>query len=203
MGIREDIRSAFGSIATAIHEATATMRHGEESGTVAQASSRDFAEPVSADSPAETARFVADAADFPTLGSGAAVEIGDSLRVVVSLKLDPVGATYTIGVSDSFENVAVAYTGTRRENGAARQFSHPLDILIIENGVADNFADALAPTYAISYTAAIRRKDWPETTDPEPSDVFAIVADGLKRTVKVSAVTRHDGWYILKCRAKG
>lgn len=203
MGIREDIRSVFGSIAAAVPEATATMRHREECGTVAQATSRDFAEPVSDDSPNEVARFVANAADFPTLDSGAAVEVGETFRVVVSLKADPVGATYTIGVSDAFGKVAAAYSGTRRESGTPRQLNHPLNILLLENGVADNFSDALAPTYATSYTAAIRREDWPEISDPEPSDTFAIVSGGIRHTLKVSTVTRHDGWYILKCRTKG
>ena len=117
MGLREDFRNALGAIATAAPEAVRTMRHGEdESGAVVQSSSRDFAEPVSDAAPTEAARYIANAADFPTLEQGAAVELGGSLRVVVSMKTDPVGATFTVGLSAEFEKCPAAYAGTRRES---------------------------------------------------------------------------------------
>lgn len=203
MGLREDFRNALGSIAAAVPEAVRTMRHGEtEQGAVVQSSSRDFAEAVSDTAPAEAARYVANAADFPTLEQGAAVELGESLRVVVSMKTDPVDATFTVGLSAEFEKCPAAYKGTRRENGKARTIQHPLDILLLENGTADNYTDALAPTYATAYIAAIRRADWPEVTDPEPSDTIEVAPDGHPLTLKVSTVTRHGGWYILKCRTR-
>lgn len=203
MSLREDFRNALGSIAAAVPEAVRTMRHGEtEQGAVVQSSSRDFAEAVSDAAPAEAARYVANAADFPTLEQGAAVELGESLRVVVSMKTDPVGATFTVGLSAEFEKCPAAYKGTRRENGKARTIQHPIDILLLENGTADNFTDAIAPTYATAYTAAIRRADWPEVTDPEPSDTIEVAPDGHPLTLKVSTVTRHGGWYILKCRTR-
>lgn len=203
MSLREDFRNALGSIAAAVPEAVRTMRHGEtEQGAVVQSSSRDFAEAVSDAAPAEAARYVANAADFPTLEQGAAVELGESLRVVVSMKTDPVGATFTVGLSAEFEKCPAAYKGTRRENGKARTIQHPLDILLLENGTADNYTDALAPTYATAYIAAIRRADWPEVTDPEPSDTIEVAPDGHPLTLKVSTVTRHGGWYILKCRTR-
>ena len=204
MSLREDFRNALGSIAAAVSEAVRTMRHGEtEQGAVVQSSSRDFAEAVSDAAPAEAARYVANAADFPTLEQGAAVELGESLRVVVSMKTDPVGATFTVGLSAEFEKCPAAYKGTRRENGKARTIQHPLDILLLENGTADNYTDALAPTYATAYIAAIRRADWPEVSDPEPSDTIEVAPDGHPLTLKVSTVTRHGGWYILKCRTRG
>ena len=204
MGLREDFRSALGSIAAAVPESVRTMRHGEtEQGAVVQSSSRDFAEALSDAAPAEAARYVANAADFPTLEQGAAVELGGSLRVVVSMKTDAVGATFTVGLSAEFEKCPAAYKGTRREDGKARTIRHPLDILILESGTADNFSDALAPTYATTYTVAVRRTDWPEVTDPEPSDTIEVAPDGHPLTIKVSTVTRHGGWYILKCRTRG
>ena len=203
MGLREDFRNALGSIAAAVPEAVRTMRHGEtEQGAVVQSSSRDFAEAVSDAAPAEAARYVANAADFPTLDEGAAVELGGSLRVVVSMKSDPVGATFTVGLSAEFEKCPAAYKGTRRENGKARTIQHPLDILLLENGTADNYSDALAPTYATAYTVAVRRTDWPEVSDPEPSDTIEVAPDGHPLILKVSTVTRHGGWYILKCRTR-
>jgi hypothetical protein len=119
------------------------------------------------------------------------------------MKSDPVGATFTVGLSAEFEKCPAAYKGTRREDGKARTIRHPLDILILESGTADNFTDAIAPTYATAYTAAIRRADWPEVTDPEPSDTIEVAPDGHPLTLKVSTVTRHGGWYILKCRTRG
>ena len=204
MSLREDFRNALGSIAAAVPEAVRTMRHGEtEQGAVVQSSSRDFAEAVSDAAPAEAARYIANAADFPTLEQGAAVELGESLRVVTSLRTDPVGATFTVGLSAEFEKCPAAYKGTRREDGKARTIQHPLDILLLENGTADNYTDALAPTYATAYIAAIRKTDWPEVSDPEPSDTIEVAPDGHPLTLKVSTVTRHDGWYILKCRTRG
>ena len=203
MGLREDFRNALGSIAAAVPEAVRTMRHGEtEQGAVVQSSSRDFAEAVSDAAPAEAARYVANAADFPTLDEGAAVELDESLRVVVSMKTDPVGATFTVGLSAEFEKCPAAYKGTRRENGKARTIQHPLDILLLENGTADNYSDALAPTYATAYTVAVRRTDWPEVTGPDPSDTIEVAPDGHPLILKVSTVTRHGGWYILKCRTR-
>ena len=203
MGLREDFRNALGSIAAAVPEAVRTMRHGEtEQGAVVQSSSRDFAEAVSDTAPAEAARYVANAADFPTLDEGAAVELGGSLRVVVSMKSDPVGATFTVGLSAEFEKCPAAYKGTRRENGKARTIQHPIDILLLENGTADNYTDALAPTYATAYTAAVRRTDWPEVSSPEPSDTIEVAPDGHPLILKASTVTRHGGWYILKCRTR-
>ena len=203
MGLREDFRNALCSIAASVPEAVRTMRHGEtEQGAVVQSSSRDFAEAVSDAAPAEAARYVANAADFPTLDEGEAVELGGSLRVVVSMKTDPVGATFTVGLSAEFEKCPAAYKGTRRENGKARTIQHPLDILLLENGTADNYSDALAPTYATAYTVAVRRTDWPEVTDPDPSDTIDVAPDGHPLILKVSTVTRHGGWYILKCRTR-
>ena len=204
MGLREDFRNALGAIATAAPEAVRTMYHGEdETGDVVQSSSRDFAEPVSDTAPAEAARYVANAADFPTLEDGAAVELDGSLRVVVSMKEDAVGATFTVGLSAAFEKCPATYSGTRREAGHVRQIKHPLDVLLLETGTADNYADALAPTYATAYTVAVRRTDWPEVTEPEPSDVLEVAPGGHPFALKVSTVTRHDGWYILKCRTRG
>lgn len=204
MGLREDFRNALGSIAAAVPDATHTMRHGEnENGAVVQSSSRNFAEPVSDTAPAEAASFIANAADFPTLDEGAAVELDGSLRAVVSMKIDAVGATVTVGLSAEFEKCPAAYTGTRREAGHVRQIKHPLDILLLESGTADLPTDAIAPTYATAYTVAIRRDDWPEVTAPDPSDTIEVAPGGHPFTLKVSTVTRHDGWYILKCRTRG
>lgn len=203
MGLRDDFRDAMNTIITAAADAAHTMRHGEaEVGQVVQSSSREFAEPVTADAPAEAARYICNAANFPTLERGEAVEIDDTLRVVVSLKEDPVGATFTAGMSAPFEKTPATYSGKRRDTGSVRQLWFPVAALYIENGVADNFTNAAAPTYATGYTLAIRREDWQDATDPEVADAVEIAPDGYAIPLKVSAVTRHDGWYILNCRTR-
>jgi hypothetical protein len=203
MGIREDIANVIGSIAATMPEAAHTLRHGTASGKVVQSSARDFAETVSEVGPAEVARYIATAADFPELDKGAAVELDGSLRVVVSLKTDPIGATYTVGMSDTFESNSATYRGKRREDGAVRSFQHPLSVLVLESGTADTFADALAPSYAVVYLVALRAEDWPEVTAPEVSDTIEVAPDCHPVTLKVSTVSRHGGWYVLKCRTKG
>ncbi len=204
MGLREDFRAALGAMAAAAPEAVRTMRHGDgESGPVVQSSARDFAEPVSDTAPAEAARFMANAADFPSLEEGSAVELGDTLRVVTSLKLDAVGATLSLGLSAEFEKCPAAYSGVRRDSGTARRLNFPLDLLLLETGTADIYTDALAPTYSSAYTVAIRRADWPETSEPDPSDAIEAAPGGAPVALKVSTVARHGGWYILKCRARG
>jgi len=180
------------------------LRHGERGATVTRVGpAQRGGDEVTEAGVAENCRVLAYVADFPGLKTGEAVELGETLRVVTSCATGPVNALLTIGLSAEFEKCPAAYKGTRRENGKARTIQHPLDILLLENGTADNYTDALAPTYATAYIAAIRRADWPEVSDPEPSDTIEVAPDGHPLTLKVSTVTRHDGWYILKCRTRG
>ena len=180
------------------------LHHGEQSATVTRVglSQKGGDEVTDADFP-ENCRVLANVADFPALQIGEAVELGTSLRVVTSCATGPINTLLTVGLSAAFEKCPAAYTGTRREAGHVRQIKHPLDILLLESGTADLPTDALAPTYATAYIAAIRRADWPEVSDPEPSDTIEVAPDGHPLTLKVSTVTRHGGWYILKCRTRG
>lgn len=203
MGIREDIAQAIGSLAGSLPEASRVMLHGEERGNVLQSSGRDFADVVSDAGPVEVARFIARTFDFPTLDEGAAVELDGTLRVVVSLKGDPIGATFTVGLSAEFEKCPAAYRGVRREEGAVRHIAHPFDALVLETGTAEAYTNALAPSYARTYTIAIRRADWCEATGPEPTDTVEVAPGGEPVKLKVSAVERHGGFYLLKCRTKG
>lgn len=187
-----------------LSDCSEVLRHGEQAATVTRIGmSKRGGDEVSDAEVAENCRVLAYVADFPALQTGAAVELGRSLRVVTSCETGPVNALLTVGLSAAFEKCPAAYRGTRRENGIVRQIRHPFDVLMLETGTADNITDALAPTYATAYVVAIRRTDWPEVTEPEPSDVLEVAPDGHPFALKVSTVTRHDGWYILKCRTKG
>lgn len=180
------------------------LRHGEQYATVTRVGlSQRGGDEVTDTDVSENCRVLANVADFPALQIGEAVELGTTLRVVTSCATGPINTLLTVGLSAAFEKCPAAYTGTRREAGHVRQIKHPLDVLLLETGTADNYADALAPTYATAYTVAVRRTDWPEVTEPEPSDVLEVAPGGHPFALKVSTVTRHDGWYILKCRTRG
>ncbi len=180
------------------------LRHGERSATVTRIGTHQRGDDEVTDAEvSEDCRVLANVADFPALRIGEAVELGPTFRVVTYCGTGPANALFTVGLSAAFDKHPATYSGTRRENGRVRHIKHALDVLLLESGTADNYADALAPTYATAYTVAVRRDDWPEVTDPEPSDVLEVAPGGHPFALKVSTVTRHDGWYILKCRTRG
>ena len=187
-----------------IPDCSEVLRHGERAAKVTRIGSPSVGDdPLTGEDVAEAVHVLAFVADFPTLCKGAAVELEGTFRVVTSCRMDIAGAGYVVGLSAAFEKCPAAYSGTRRESGSVRRLKHPLDVLLLETGTADNYADALAPTYATAYIVAVRRTDWPEVSDPEPSDTIEVAPGGHPLALKVSTVTRHDGWYILKCRTRG
>lgn len=200
----EYLTAAFAKLRSgALSEFSETLRLGEKSATVTRiGTARNGDDEVTDGGVPEFCRVLAYAADLPEIKSGDAVEFGDSMRVVTSCSSGPAYALKTIGLSAAFEKIPATYAGTRRENNAVRSFSHPLCVLLLENGHADTHTDAFAPTYAAAYLVGIRRDDWPELTDPGVADTLTISPDGVPFVVKVSAVTRHDGWYVLNCRAR-
>lgn len=209
MGIREDIRSALGAIAAAVPEAAREMRHGwDERGAVVQSSSRDFAEPVSTDGPAEEARFAASAADFPTLERGAAVELDGSLRVVTSLRADPAGASLSVGLSAAFGKCPAAFSGRRASAAAsaARAIAFTLDALALEDAAAPSApGDPLGPSGGRTWTVCVRAADWPETEPPQTGDEIRLVdpSDGRELRLRAASVSRGGGWWTLRARPRG
>lgn len=180
------------------------LRHGERTAKVTRIGSPYVGnDPLTGDDVAEAVRVLAFVADFPALCKGEAVELGQTFRVVTSCRMDIAGAGYTVGLSAEFEKCPAAYSGSRRENGRVRQFRHPLDVLLLETGRDASYIDGIAPAMETSYTVAVRRADWPEATGPDPSDAFEVAPGGIPFTLRVASATRHDGWYIIKCRTRG
>lgn len=183
------------------------MRHGEHVATVTRVGSPSIGDdPLTGDDPAENCRVLAMASDFPALARGEAVELGRTFRVVTSCHEDIAKVGLVVGLSDDFEKCPCAYGGTRREDGRVRTLEFPLGVLLLETGADASYADGIAPAVEKTYTVAIRHGEWPETSDPEMSDtVEAYPASIPTRHVRlvVSTVTRHDGWFILKCRTRG
>lgn len=180
MALREDFRNALGSIAAAVPQAVRTMRHGEwEQGAVVQSSSRDFAEAIPGMEPKVAARFYANAADFPTLDAGEAVELEGSAHYVVTAKKDAVGATVAFGLSAALR--PAAYSVTRRVDGALRTQSFPVMVLIDDNGgtVEDVTLAGLGKVYKLF----VIQKEWPEPTPPHAGAWFTLF-DGTRLAVQ-------------------
>ena len=181
-----------------------TLSHAGRSATVTRVGTFSRGEDTLTDADVvEDTSVLALAADFPELTKGSAVELGGSLRLVVSLKTDPAHAMMTVGLSAAFEKCPAAYRGKRRDGDKVRSVQHPLAVLFLEVGPVDNYSEAVAPTSAIAYRVAIRHRDWPEVTDPEVSDTIEAAPGGRQFVLKVTSVARHDGWYVLQCRTKG
>lgn len=190
--------------ATALAGNSATLAHAGRAATVTRVGALARGDdPLGGEDVNEGARVLALAADFPGIARGEPVELDGSLHLVTSARLDAAGATLSVGLSQAFDRVPAAYSGTRRESGRVRKIRHPLDVLLLESGTADAYSGGPAPSYAAAYTAAVRAEDWPEATDPEPSDALDAAPGGRPVSLKVSAVTRHGGWYIFKCRTRG
>lgn len=188
-----------------IPDCSEVMRCGERTATVTRVGSPSRGgEPLMGGEPAESCRVLVMASDFPELARGDAVELGRSLRVVTSCHADIVGVGYIVGLSAEFEKCPAAYSGTRRKDGRVCQLRCPLDVLLLESGVDASYLDDVAPAMEKMYSVAIRRADWPEVSDPEVSDfVLASPYGKTALNMRVSAVARHDGWFILKCRTHG
>ena len=169
------------------------MRHGEAEGVVLSSSSRDLSgDTVSADAPEEWRRVVGRRCDFPELCKGCAVRLGDRWHIVTSCRTDPVGASLSVGLSAELDEIVAAY---RRPGTSIRQ---PLKVLAVESETLDAWADNLAPTTCRAWFLAVSAEHWLEAGDPQIGDEATI--DG--RVLRVSAVAKHDGYWVLTCRAR-
>jgi len=187
------IEAAIASLSASLPDASLRMRHGEAEGNVLSASSRDLSgDTVAADAPQEMRRVIGKRSDFPDLAKGSCVFVGGCGHIVTSARTDPVGASLTIGLSAALDEVTATY---RRPGTGIRQ---PLHALAVESEVLDAWADNLAPTSCRAWFVAFAAADWLETTDPRIGDEIAIDENVLR----VAAVAKHDGNWLLTCRAR-
>lgn len=200
MGLRDDFRNAMNTIFSAAADATHTMRHGEdEIGTVVQSSSREFSEDLTGDTPVEAARFIANAADFPGIRKGSAVELAGEVHVVTSARTDPVGASLTLGLSAPLDKTRVSYT---RRGG--RPF--PMSVLALEDAsVPSAYADAAGPIEGQTWTVCVVATEWMETSAPAAGDEIRIFSDRLGEDIRlrVASVVADGGWWTLRARPRG
>ena len=187
------IEVAVASLAASLPDAAFGMRHGEAVGTVLASSSRELSgDTVAADAPQEMRRYIGTRSVFPDLTKGSTVEIGGKWHLVTSCRTDPVGASLSFGVSAPLDEVAAIY---RRPGTQVRQ---PLRVLAVESEVLDVWSDSLAPTACRAWFVALSAEHWLETTEPQVGDEITI--DGT--TMRVAAVAKHDGCWVLTCRAR-
>lgn len=187
------IENAIASLSASLPDASLRMRHGEAEGVALSASSRELSgETLSADAPQEMRRVIARRRDFPSLAKGCAVEVEDEWHIVTSCRTDPVGASLTVGLSASLSAVRVAYS----RPGTKVRF--PLDALAVESETLEPIADSFAPTSCRAWFVAITAEDWREPSEPQVGD--ALTLDGAN--LRVASVAKHDGFWILTCRAR-
>lgn len=207
MGLREDIRTALAGVAVTLPQASFDMRHGEESGFVVQTSSRETVDAVSEDSPTEAVRFIATASDFPTLDKGEVVEIGSDYHLVVSTKIDPLGASLSFGASKALNKIVATYSGKRNEGGNIRKIKAPIEILVSQvEGLPGIYGEAAAPSYEQSYIVCIAKDNWLELSAPQISDALEFLDPAKPFEIvylRVSSVVEHSGWWMLKARPRG
>lgn len=189
----ETIEAALSSLASSLPDAAQGMRHGEAVGTVLASSSRELTgDTVAADAPQEMRRYIGTRSAFPALCKGSTVEIGGTWHLVTSCRTDPVGASLSFGVSAPLDEVAAIY---RRPGTSIRQ---TLRVLAVESEVLDVWSDSLAPTSCRAWFVALSAEHWLETTEPQVGDEATIVG----RVLRVAAVAKHEGCWLLTCRAR-
>lgn len=187
------IEAALSSLASSLPDAAQSMRHGEAVGTVLASSSRELTgDTVAADAPQEMRRYIGTRSAFQDLCRGSTVEIGGAWHLVTSCRTDPVGASLSFGVSAPLDEVAAIY---RRPGTSIRQ---TLRVLAVESEVLDVWSDSLAPTSCRAWFVALSAEHWLETTEPQVGDEATIVG----RVLRVAAVAKHEGCWLLTCRAR-
>lgn len=187
------IQSAISSLAQSLPDAAKVMRHGSEEGTVLMTSSLDMTQdPVTEDTPQEMRRVCGSCGDFPTIAKFATVLLGDDWHIVTSAKKDPIGASFTIGLSAALNDYVAEY---RRSGTQVRQ---PIPMLAVESDVMDAWSENIAPTTCRAWFCCITAEHWLEATEPQIGDDLTI--DGNR--LKVAAVKKHDGCWVLNCRAR-
>ena len=176
-------------------DSSETLCHAGRSSTVTRVGTASIGEDaLSGMEIPEGVRVLAGAADFPGLGRGRLVSLDGELRVVTGAKTDPAGAVLSLSLSASLAATKAAY----RRPGT--KIAQTVDALAVEGEVADPVSDAIAPAAFRLWTVAVAEDGWLEPTDPQIGDVLELSPQDV--TLRVSAVSRRDGFWILSCRAR-
>lgn len=179
----------------------ATLSHGARRGAATRVGPVQPGEdPLSSDAPAEAARVLVLAADFPGLRRGEPVELDGALHAVTSARLDASGATLTVGLSAAFARFRAAYA--RRGEGPA----FPVPALALEDAAAPTaYADAAAPASGQSWTVCLPAAGWPEPSPPRTGDEIRLEAQSGEVRLRVASAVRGGAgaWWTLRARPRG
>lgn len=172
-----------------------TLCHAGRSATVTRVGTTPIGEDaLSGTEVPEGVRVLAGAADFPGLGKGRLVSLDGEWRVVTGARTDPAGAVLSLSLSASLAATKAAY----RRPGT--KIAQTVDALAVEGEAMEPVTDALAPTMLRSWTVAVAEDGWLEPTEPQIGDTLELSPQDM--TLRVSAVSRRDGFFILSCRAR-
>lgn len=171
-----------------------TLCHDGRSATVTRVGSVPRGEDALTDADvSEGVRVLASASDFPGLAMGSLVTLSGGWRIVTGARTDLAGATLSVGLSASLESTKAAY---RRPGAQIRQ---TVDVLAVEGSDVEPNGDAFAPTLRRQWIVAVAEGAWFEPTEPQVGDELTLDA----AVVRVAAVARRSGFWILTCRARG
>jgi len=154
---------------------------------------------VSGENPVENIRVLTFAFDFETITKGDVATLGESVRIVTSVRTDCAGASQYVGLSAELEKCAAQYSGVR----GSRAIRFPLDVLAENNGlVTDYAADIYAPTTVHSWTLVIAVDSWPENGEPQIGDEVRFEKGGADVRVKVARCNLKERHYVINARSR-
>lgn len=172
-----------------------TLCHAGKSATVTRVGTTPIGEDaLSGSEVPEGVRVLASASDFPGLGRGRLVSLDGEWRVVTGARTDPAGALLALSLSASLAATKAAY----RRPGT--KIAQTVEVLAVEGETMDPVSDALAPTQFRAWTVAVAEDGWLEPTAPQIGDSLELSPQDV--ALRVSAVARRDGFWILSCRAR-
>ena len=178
-----------------IPDCSVTLCHAGRSSTVTRVGTTSIGEDaISGTEVPEGVRVLAWAADFPGLGRGRLVSLDGEWCVVTGARTDPAGATLSLSLSASLAATKAAY----RRPGT--KIAQTMDALAVEGEDVEPASDALAPTMLRSWTVAVSEEGWLEPAEPQIGDMLELSPQDV--VLRVSAVSRRDGFFILSCRAR-
>ncbi len=194
---------------TALAGNAARMSHGGRSAQVTRVGSTMRGEDaIAADAPAEAASVLALADDFPDVRRGEPADLDGSLHIVTSTRRDASGATLTVGLSAPLGRVdAAAFSGVRREGGAARSFVHAVAMFAVRDAEPPpELSDAAAASAGQSWSLCVSAAAWPEVSGPRTGDAIEFRDPSREwQTVrlKVASAVLHGPWWMLRARPRG
>jgi len=153
---------------------------------------------VSGENPVENIRVLALASDFENITKGDVATLGESVRIVTSVRTDCAGASQYVGLSAELEKCAAQVFGVR----GSRPIRFPVEILAENNGLATDMTDGYAPTTVHSWTLVIAVDSWPQKDEPQIGDEVRFEKDGADVRVKVAKCNRRECHYVINARSR-